>query len=126
MTNQTKKILLAEDDTFLAALLKTRLSREGLTVVCATTGDEVIPLLQKEKPDLLLLDIILPGKGGHEILEEFKKAKNKTPFMVISNLGQDEDVERAKKQGAIFYFVKSHIALDELVSAVTTFLAHNS
>lgn len=123
MTNQAKKILLAEDDSFLATLLKTRLTREGFVVISAITGDEVIPLLQKEKPDLLLLDIILPGKGGHEILEELKKAKVKVPFMVISNLGQDEDVSRAKGQGALAYFVKSRIALDELIGAVKAFLS---
>lgn len=126
MATQPKKILLAEDDTFLATLLRTRLVREGFNVIGATTGDEVIPLLQKEKPHLLLLDIILPGKGGHEILEELKKTKIQTPFMVISNLGQEEDVDRAKKQGAVSYFVKSRIALDELVSAVKTFLGSAS
>jgi DNA-binding response OmpR family regulator len=123
MASKSKKILLAEDDSFLATLLKTRLVREGFEVATASNGDEVIPLLNKEKPDLLLLDIILPGKGGHEILEDLKKSKSKPPFMVISNLAQEEDMSRAKEQGAIEYFVKARISLDDLVSKVKTFLA---
>lgn len=122
MASKSKKILLAEDDSFLSTLLKTRLVREGFDVFTASTGEEVIPLIEKEKPDLLLLDIILPGKGGHEILADLKKSKSKPPFMIISNLGQDEDMSRAKEQGAIEYFVKAHISLDDLVAKVKVFL----
>ena len=117
-----KKILLAEDDTFLSGLLKNRLTREGFDVTVVAEGDKVIATVKSMKPDLILLDIILPGKIGYEILEDLEKAGVKVPFMVISNLGQDEDIERAKKYGAIEYFIKAHIAIDELVKRIAAFL----
>jgi DNA-binding response OmpR family regulator len=113
-----KKILVAEDDAFLSTLLKNRLAREGFDVLTVGHGDEVIPLIKKEKPDLLLLDIILPGKVGYDILEDLSKAGSKLPFMVISNLSQDEDIKRAKSYGALEYFVKAKIGIDDLVSRV--------
>jgi len=117
-----KKILVAEDDNFLSTLLKNRLIRDGFDVSIVGRGDEVVPALKKQKMDLLLLDIILPGKIGYDVIDDLKEAKLKTPFMIISNLAQDEDVQRAKKAGAIEYFVKAHVAIDELVKRVTSFL----
>ncbi len=122
-TDEKKKILLAEDDEFLSTLLKTRLEREGFVITIVRSGDEVIPTLKLVKPDLMLLDIILPGKSGHEILDNLIKAETKIPpFMVLSNLGQEEDIKRATQFGAIEYFVKSHTALDDLVKKIAEFL----
>lgn len=121
---ELKRILLAEDDEFLSSLLKNRLQREGLAVDSAKTGDQAISFLKTTKPDLMLLDIILPGKLGFEILEEIKKDPKlaKPPFMVMSNLGQEDDIKRAKELGAIEYFVKSRILIDDLVKSITHFL----
>lgn len=118
-----KKILLAEDEDFLATLLKSRLMREGFDVTLVKNGMEILPTLKSDKPDLLLLDIILPDKVGFEVLDDMEKAKIKVPFMVMSNLGQDEDIERAKRYGAIEYFVKAHINIDDLVKNINTFFA---
>lgn len=122
---EPKKILLAEDDDFLSSLLKNRLQREGFSVQLAKTGDEVVEMLGTYKPDLVLLDIILPGKLGFEILADMKKDPklSKLPFMVISNLGQDEDVQKAKALGAIEYFVKARIMIDELIKKIASFLS---
>lgn len=121
---ELKRILLAEDDEFLSSLLKNRLQREGLAVDLAKTGEQVISFLKTTKPDLMLLDIILPGKLGFEILEEMKGDAKlaKPPFMVMSNLGQDDDIKRAKALGALEYFVKSRIMIDDLVKQVISFL----
>ena len=121
--SNSKKILLAEDDEFLSSLIKNRLEREGFTVQNATTGDQVMDFLRSFKPDLVLLDIILPGKLGFEILEEMKADKElDIPFMVLSNLGQESDIEKAKQFGAIDYFIKAHIMIDDLIKRVTAFL----
>jgi DNA-binding response OmpR family regulator len=122
MPAATKRILLAEDDSFLSTLLKTRIEREGFAVTVVGRGDEVVPALKKQKHDLLLLDIILPGKVGYEILDDLDKFGMKTPFMVISNLAQQEDIKRAKEYGAIEYFIKAHIAIDDLIKRIRTFL----
>ena len=119
-----KKILLAEDDEFLSSLIKNRLEREHFVVKVAMTGDEVIGMVKEFQPDLVLLDIIMPGKLGFEILEEMQKDPkfNKLPFMVMSNLGQENDIARAKELGAVDYFVKARIMIDDLISRVAAFL----
>lgn len=121
---EQKKILLAEDDEFLSSLIKNRLEREHFVVKVAMTGDEVVGMVKEFQPDLVLLDIIMPGKLGFEILEEMQKDPklNKLPFMVMSNLGQDSDIARAKELGAVDYFVKAKIMIDDLIDRVAAFL----
>jgi DNA-binding response OmpR family regulator len=126
MAEPTNKILIAEDDDFLATLLRSRLMREGFPVTIVRSGDDVLSALKKEKPSLLILDIILPGKSGFEILEELAARNVKAPFMILSNLGQAEDIERAKSYGAIHYFVKSSVNLDDLVTVIRSSLAKKS
>ena len=122
--DEPKKILLAEDDEFLSSLLKNRLEREHFVVKLAVSGDEVVAMTKEFQPDLVLLDIIMPGKLGFEILEEMQKDTKlkKLPFMVISNLGQDSDIAHAKELGAVEYFVKAKIMIDELITRVSAFL----
>lgn len=119
-----KKILLAEDDEFLSSLIKNRLEREHFNVKVAMTGDAVVGMVKEFQPDLVLLDIIMPGKLGFEILEEMQKDPklNKLPFMVMSNLGQDSDIARAKELGAVDYFVKARIMIDDLIGRIAAFL----
>ena len=121
---EPKKILLAEDDEFLSSLLKNRLQREGFAVDLAKTGDQVVEMIKSGHPDLVLLDIILPGKLGFEILEDMRKDPklSKLPFMVMSNLGQDEDIQKAKALGAVDYFVKARIMIDDLIKRISSFL----
>jgi DNA-binding response OmpR family regulator len=120
-----KKILLAEDDEFLAALLKNRLQRDGYAVEIVENGANVVEMLRTYKPDLLLLDIILPNKLGFEIIEDMRADTKlaKMPFMVMSNLGQPEDIERAKQLGAIEYFVKARLVIEDLIKRIASFLA---
>ena len=122
----SRKILLVEDDEFLSSLLKNRLLKEGLEVILAHDGEEAIKLLKNEKPNLILLDIILPKKSGFEVMEEIRSnpslAVEKIPIIIISNLGQETDVERGKELGAIEYFVKAKTSLDDLVEKIKSFL----
>jgi len=122
-----QKIFLIEDDLFLSMLLKTRLEKENYEVIVAHSGDEALELLRDHKPRLILLDIILPGKSGFEILEELRadpqlKDKVSIPVVVISNLGQETDMERAHSLGVIDYFVKARISIDELVKRVNGYV----
>ena len=119
-----KKILLTEDDEFLSSLIKNRLQRDGFEVEVAKNGDEVLSILKNFKPDLVLMDIILPGKFGFDVLEEMRADPrfSRVPFMVISNLGQESDIARAKSLGAIDYFVKARVMIDDLINRIKSFL----
>ena len=125
MANLGKKVLLVEDDPFLSLLLKNRLQKEGFEVILAKDGQEALETVVKRawKPDLILIDVILPGKSGFEVLEEIKaNAQLKGTVMVImSNLGQEEDIKRGKELGA-HYFIKSQTPLDELMKKLKELL----
>ena len=123
MTN-TKSILLVEDDTFIATAYKDGLEREGLLVNLMTDGQEALVFLEKNVPDVILLDIILPVMDGFEVLETIKaddRLKD-VPVVILSNLGQESDIERGKKLGAEDYLVKSDHTLAEVVKVVKSHL----
>jgi len=119
-----KTVLIVEDDIFLSSLLKNRLEKEGLVAVVAKNGEEALRILNTLSPALILLDIILPGKSGFEIMESMKSNANlnKIPIMIISNLGQESDIERGRKLGAVEYFVKARTSINDLIKKVNVFL----
>jgi len=119
-----KTILLVEDDVFLSSLLKTRFQKEGFDVAHAADGEEALDYLRERKPDLILLDIILPKKSGFEVLEAIRSDPqlNQSPVIIISNLGQESDVQTAKDYGAIEYFIKARTSIDDLISRVKDYL----
>src|SRR5689334_10683030 len=121
---EPKRILLTEDDEFLSSLIKNRLEREHFEVKVAKDGEEILALLKVYKPDLVLMDIILPKKLGFEVLEEIQNnAKlNRAPVMILSNLGQDSDISRAKELGAVDYFIKAKVVIDDLIRRIKSFL----
>lgn len=120
------KVLLVEDDAFLSSLLRNRLQKENLEVNYAADGEEAIAFLQTNSPDLVLLDIILPKKSGFEVMEEIKNNPQmqgkEIPIIIISNLGQPEDIARGQDLGAIEYFIKARTSIDELVEKIKVFL----
>jgi len=120
------KILLVEDDPFLSSLLKNRLQKEGLEVTLVKDGEEALSFLKSSKPDLILLDLILPKKSGFEVMEEMRNdpqmPSQELPIIIISNLGQPEDISRGQELGAIEYFVKAKTSIDELVEKIKSFL----
>jgi len=120
------KILLVEDDAFLSSLLKNRLQKENLEVSYAADGEEAINFLKSNSPSLILLDIILPKKSGFEVMEEIKNNPQmhgkEIPIIIISNLGQPEDIAKGRDLGAIEYFVKARTSIDELVKKIKVFL----
>jgi DNA-binding response OmpR family regulator len=117
------KILIVEDDKFLRLLLERKLKNENFEVIAAEDGEEALEKIVTEKPDLILLDIILPKKSGFAVLEEINKDENlkRIPVFIISNLGQPEDIERGKNLGAKEYFVKAGLSLEELIKKIKIF-----
>lgn len=114
------KILVAEDDKFLMSAYKAKLTKEGFEVVVAPDGSEVVNILKNFTPDIILMDLVMPKLDGFGVLEELGKNSSwsKIPVIVASNLGQSEDLERAKSLGAVDYIVKSDLSMDELVKKI--------
>jgi two-component system alkaline phosphatase synthesis response regulator PhoP len=114
------KILIVEDEFFLRNILEKKLQAEGFDVILASDGVEAVEKTVKEVPDLILLDLILPKKNGFEVLEEIKKDPylKDIPVIIISNLGQEIDIDRAKKFGVNEYLIKAQTSLDTVVEKI--------
>jgi DNA-binding response OmpR family regulator len=121
-----KKILLIEDDPFLSSLLKNRFIKEGYEVQIAQTGDLGIQAAKQGGFDLILLDLILPGKSGFEVMEEINMDPTapRIPILIISNLGQDSDVEKGKELGAVGYLIKARTSIEVLISKAKEFIGN--
>ena len=120
MANSNKKILVVEDDKFLLKVYATKFKKEGFNISLAEDGVEALEITKKEQPDLILLDLILPKMHGFEVLKKLKenpKTKN-IPVFILSNLGQDTDVEKGKKLGAVDYLIKTDFSIQEVVDKI--------
>lgn len=117
-------VALIEDDTFLAGMYVTKLSLEGFAVKLATDGQAGLKLVQTERPELVLLDLVLPKMAGLDVLKAIRSdAKLKlTPVIVLTNLGDRETIERAMGLGATDYVIKAHFLPSEVVSKVQRLL----
>lgn len=115
-----KKILVAEDDKYLASAYQTKLTKSDYEVKIASNGEEALHTLKSFIPDIILLDLVMPKKDGFTTLEEIKKTENlkHIPVIVATNLGQQEDIGRAKQLGAADYVVKSNMSLDEIIAKI--------
>ena len=121
------KILIAEDDEILGRVLKEEFEAEGYNVILVVNGSDAIKELKKDglkDIDLVLLDLLMPVVDGFQVLEELQKnqALGSVSVIVLSNLGQDEEIKRAIKLGAMDYFVKSQHPISEVVEKVKIFL----
>lgn len=119
-----KSILLIEDDDIVAELLKKQLIRAGYFVDIANNGKLGLSMIQKNKPDLVLLDMLLPGIDGFSILEELNKfgILPDLPVIIISNSGQQVEIERALKMGVRDYLVKVNFNPGEVLEKVKQIL----
>jgi len=115
-----KKILIIEDDKFLRELIFRKLINEGYDVKEAVDGEDGLKIAEKEKPDLILLDLILPEMDGFEVLAKIKEkpALSQIPVIILSNLGQREDIEKGLSMGAIDYLIKAHFTPAEIVEKI--------
>ena len=114
------RILIVEDDPLLSELLAEKLHGEKFDLRMARTGEEGLESVKREKPDLVLLDIMLPGIDGFEVLKRIKEDPSTKHIVVIilSNLGQQSDIEKGTQLGAEKYIVKVSLTLSEVVQAV--------
>lgn len=120
--SESKKILVVEDEKPMARALKLKLESNGFLVSLAVDGGEALEAISKVVFDLIILDLVIPGIDGFAILGELRKTINKPSVIVASNLGQLEDINRAKELGAEHYFVKSNTSLAQIVQMVKTVL----
>ena len=119
-----KKILVAEDDDFLASAYSVKLGKQNYEVRIVKDGEATINALAEFSPDLLLLDLVMPKKDGFAVLQEMQTRglTTKIPVLVTSNLGQAEDKTRALNLGARDYIVKSDSSLEDIVKKVAEML----
>lgn len=126
MEKDTKdvKILLVEDDSFLASVYATKFELEGFTVLHAPDGEAGLKMAEKSRPDIILLDILMPKMDGFETLHRLKMDQElvNIPVIMLTNLGQKEDVERCLKEGAVDYLIKAHFVPGEAVKKVRKIL----
>lgn len=119
-----QKILIVEDDKFLRELIAQKLKKEGYGIAEAVDGEKGIEAVKKEKPALVLLDLILPGIDGFEVLSRMKvdPVLAEIPVIILSNLGQKDDIERGLKMGADDYLIKAHFTPAEIIEKVKSVL----
>jgi DNA-binding response OmpR family regulator len=119
-----KKILIIEDDDMLRGLITQRLTKEDYKISQAIDGISGLKAIREEKPDLVLLDIILPGMNGFEVLENAKKDPiiSGIPIAILSNLSQQEDKDKALGLGAVDYFIKVNFTSEEILEKIKSIL----
>ena len=118
------KILFIDDDNFLRKVYNAELSDQGHEVILAADGEEGVKKAKEEDPDLILLDMIMPKKNGFEVLTDLQsdpKTKN-IPVIILSNLGQDDDIKKGKDLGAVDYLVKDNITLANILEKINHYL----
>ena len=119
-----KKILIIEDDKFFAELASKELIKAGAKVVHASNGEEGMKLVESEKPDLVLLDVLLPGMDGFEVLRKIKlgETTKKTPVLILSNFGSDDQIKTGQELGVTRYLIKATVTPKEIAEEVGSIL----
>jgi two-component system alkaline phosphatase synthesis response regulator PhoP len=119
------KILIVEDEPSISMAFKLKLSSAGYDVKTVSDGEAAIKTLEKDKFDIVFLDLMIPKKDGFAVLGEMKKKNIKTEIIAFSNLAQEEDKTRAKELGARDYFVKSDISIADVIAYVKKYISKN-
>ena len=117
------KILIVEDDEILSSITVSYLKKEGYDVSAAADGLYVSTLLEKKIPDLILLDIVMPGMSGYEVLKALKAHERykDIPVIIFSNLGQEHEIEKGKKLGAEDFWVKANFTPKKILAGINEF-----
>ncbi len=127
--SKSSKIALIEDDIEILDMYKMKLELGGFNVITAENGIAALKLIKSERPNLILLDILLPQKDGFEVLEELKSSKDKTissiPVIIITNLSNESDQEEARRLGADDFLVKPKIDPGSVLEKVNNILKKN-
>ena len=114
------KVIWVEDDEFLNSLITRKLVSEGFDVQAALNGEEGIKLIEKDVPDVVLLDILLPEMNGYDVLEKIKSnpETKDVPVILFSNLASKEDIDKGYNLGASKFLIKSSLVPDEIVGEI--------
>lgn len=120
MSNKAKKVLVVEDDRFLLSIYATKFEKEGYEVLIAENGEDGLEIAIKEKPSIILLDILMPKMNGFDFLDKIKSKKEYAdiPVILLTNLSQDKDIDKGLAMGANDYLVKAHFMPAEVVAKV--------
>lgn len=118
--DKRKYILIVEDDEFISDVYQRKLLLEGFEVALAKDGEEALRTIRERRPDLVLLDIMIPLKDGFQVLSDLRADAGLSDIRVVvmSNLSQGKDIAHAKELGALDYIVKSNIALSDMVQRI--------
>ena len=118
------KILIIEDDTLISKMYSEKFSRDGFEVEVARHGQDGLEKLKARPPDLVILDIMMPGISGLQVVDEMKRDPRleKIPIIVLSNLSEQEDIDKAKKRGVNEYLIKSDLDPEDVSLAVKKYL----
>ncbi|KKT14720.1 MAG: CheA signal transduction histidine kinase [Parcubacteria group bacterium GW2011_GWF2_44_8b] len=119
-----KKIVLVEDDSLMSSILAAHLIKEGFNIISVTEGAQAFERIQAEQPSIVLLDIVLPGVGGFDILAKLKQDEStkSIPVLILSNLGSKEEIERGIDLGAEDYLVKANSMVEEITGKIQKIL----
>lgn len=119
------RILIVEDDPYIMRVYERKFQAEGFTIATARNGEEGLEKVKEAKPDIILLDLVMPKKDGFEFVRELRKDDTyiNTPIIVLTNLGQEHDVERAQKLGISAYLLKSNQSIQDVFEMVQKTLA---
>lgn len=122
MNNKKKKILIVEDSREIAQALASGLEGANYNTTLVSTGKECVAEVKKTEYDLILLDLVMPGMSGFEVLKEIRRLGHETPVMVLSNLEEYFTREEALKMGAMDYVEKANTPLNDIVARIQKFL----
>lgn len=119
-----KTILIVEDDRFLHSLIGDKLSKAGAKTLSAFDGEDGLAKAKESKPDIVLLDILLPGIDGFEVLKQLKAdpALKNVPVIILSNLGQEEDIKKGTEFGAEEFLIKANFTLEDILKKINSVL----
>jgi len=122
--NIAKKILILEDEEIILDLLSKKLSGQGYEVKTARNGKEGMLMMEKEIPDLVLTDVIMPEKNGFDVISEMKQSETlkNVPVIIISNSGQPVEIDKAKELGVSDWVIKTEFDPNEIISKVNNIL----
>ena len=127
MTESGGKIVLVEDDSLMSGVLATHLVSEGFKVILVIDGVKAFERIQTEQPNIVLLDIILPGVGGFDVLQKLKQNEStkSIPVLILSNLGSKEDIQHGLDLGAAGYLVKANSMVEEITKEIREILSRS-
>lgn len=120
------KVLVIEDDSFLVDAYSTKLKKAGYQLTLATNGEEGLSQAAQVKPDIILLDLLLPKRNGFDVLGDLKASPKlkKIPVVVLSNLGQEKDIEQVRQLGATDYLIKANVTMKTIIDTIEEVTSH--